>query len=168
MTRGVVPGVPLLQVGAGGFRLTVPPAVGDEVLLLFSRRSLDKLKAFGGSDVDPADTRIYHLADAVAVPCRMTFVSPWTGVRTDALTLGKDGGPQVHVTASDILLNGTDAVDPIADGTKVDAQLGALKTALASWVPVPGDGGLALKTILTTLFLTWPSATGASVGKVKP
>lgn len=165
---GVIPGVPLVQFGAGGMRITLPVTVGDTVLLVFCRRSLDKWKARGGDDVDPGDTRIHHYSDAVAIPGILPFSAPWTGVETDAMTLGKDGGIQIHITEDDILLGGAAATDPAADGTKVTAQLNALKTAINSWVPVPGDGGAALKTILTTLFATWPASVDAANLKVKP
>lgn len=42
------------------------------------------------------------------------------------------------------------------------ADLQALKSVFQSWTPVAGDGGAALKTLLTTLFTgppTWPAGT---------
>lgn len=45
----------------------------------------------------------------------------------------------------------------------VDAQLGAIATAFGAWVPVPMDGGAALKTIVAALIAGgWPVTTGSS------
>lgn len=50
--------------------------------------------------------------------------------------------------------------------TQTDADFNQLKATLSSWVPVPGDGGNALKVLLTALFATgWPTSTAAT--KVK-
>lgn len=62
----VLPGVPVIFPGAGGYRVKLPLAAGDVVLLVFSDRSLDKWKAVGG-EVDPIDLRQHHLSDAVAI-----------------------------------------------------------------------------------------------------
>ena len=66
----VIPGVPLVQLGAGGMRITFAPEVGDTVLLVFCRRSLDKWKARGGDDVDPGTDQCHKLRDQISVSFR--------------------------------------------------------------------------------------------------
>jgi hypothetical protein len=79
------------------------------------------------------------------------------------MTLGKDGGAQVTIKAAEIDLAGADSA--VARADLVDARLNALKTAISGWTPVPNDGGLALKTALTS-WLAGTSATGSSKVKV--
>jgi hypothetical protein len=160
----VITGVPVVQFGAGGMRITFPVEVGDTVLLVVCRRSLDKWKARGGEDVDPGDTRIYHYSDAVAIPGILPFSAPWTGVDTDAMTLGKDGGIQIHITEDNILLGGAAAVDDAADAQKVSAQLTALKAAILVGATSFVDGGTAFHAALSG----WPGSVAASNLKVKP
>ncbi len=169
---GVAVDVPVLFTGGGGgpgegFRQTYPVQPGDIALLLCSEASLDKWLE-RGDVVDPEDDRRHHLSDGIAIVGLRPAVSPWTGISADATTWGKDGGLQVHVTESDILLGGSAATDDVATAQKVGAQLDALASVFDAWVPVPGDGGAALKALLTTLLVTWPGATGSSAVKVKP
>jgi hypothetical protein len=102
----VITNVPVVFPGAGGFRLTFPVAAGDTVLLVFAERSLDQWLSSGGGEADPVDLRQHALSDAVAMPGLHTFTKPWTGASTSALTLGKDGGPQVEIDDIDIKLHG--------------------------------------------------------------
>src|SRR5262249_11851944 len=57
----VVPGVPVIFPGGGGFRITFPVAAGDTGLLVFSDRSLDRWLAGDGSEVDPVLLNQHHL-----------------------------------------------------------------------------------------------------------
>lgn len=110
----VVPNVPVVFPGAGGFRVTFPVQPGDTVLLVFSDRSLDVWQAKGG-EVDPVDLRRHHLADAVAIPGLRDLAHPLASAPTDRLSLGKDGGRTVEITNSDVILDG---------GTKSVARAG--------------------------------------------
>lgn len=149
----VVPNVPVSFPGAGGFRVTFPISIGDVVLLVFSEASLERWLQFGG-EVDPQDPRRFALSDAVAIP----GVRPFADVQaaaTDAVVIESNG--------SDVRLGTKTAAEALALASKVDAELTALKSVFAAWVPVPGDGGLVLKTALTTLIGTgWPHATASA------
>lgn len=80
-------------------------------------------------------------------------------------------GGTVRLTASTKVVVDTPLVelagnaDAVALASKVSTELTALKNAISAWVPVPGDGGAALKVALTTLFATWPASVAS--GKVK-
>ena len=71
------------------------------------------------------------------------------------------------IRASTLLeLGSSPATSFVSLASITDADLNQLKATLVSWTPVPGDGGTALKTLLTTLFSTgWPTSTAAT--KVK-
>lgn len=146
----IVTNVPVVFPGAGGFRMTFPVQNGDTVLLIFSEASIDRWLEAGG-DVEPGDTRRHHLADAIAVPGLHPKSKSWTGAEPGVVTIGSDVGP----------------ADFVALATKVATELNALKTAFNTWVPVPNDGGAALKAILTTLFSTWPGSVASGTVKIK-
>lgn len=163
----VLPNVPVLFPGAGGFRVTFPIQVGDTVLLVFSDRALDGWLERGG-EVDPQDGRKHHLTDAVAIPGLRPFVDAWTGLQADAMTLGAEGGAQVVITQDAVKLGGPTAAEAVALASKVAAELTALKSALNGWTPVPSDGGAALKVALSALFAAgWPSSVGSATVKAK-
>jgi hypothetical protein len=106
----VLPAVPVVFPGGGGYRATYPLAKGDTVLLVFAEASLDAWQPRGGV-VAPPDTRRHHLADCVAIAGLHDDAHAWTGAATDAATWGKDGGPQVVARSGGIELGG-DAANP--------------------------------------------------------
>ncbi len=79
----VIHSVPVVFPSGGGFRLTFPIAKDDYVLLCFSERAIDAWKSNGG-EVDPRDTRQFHIADAMAIPGLHPNTNVWTGAATDA------------------------------------------------------------------------------------
>lgn len=87
----VIPGVPVVFPGAGGFRITFPLAVGDTVLVVFTSSSIDRWLAVGG-EVDPGDDRRHDINDAVAIPGLRDFAHALTGVSTTAMQLTASGG----------------------------------------------------------------------------
>ncbi len=59
--------VPIIFPGAGGFILTMPIAVGDEVLVVFASRCIDAWWQSGG--IQPqAELRMHDLSDGFAFP----------------------------------------------------------------------------------------------------
>lgn len=88
----VIPSVPLVYPGGGGFVVTWPMTVGDEVLLVFSDDSLDKYLNIGGAaDIDPEDDRRHHLTDAVAI-AGIGSLGKATSVSSTAVQIGTNGG----------------------------------------------------------------------------
>lgn len=124
----VIVNVPVAFPGAGGFRITFPISLGDTVLLVFSDRSLDKWLDQGG-EVSPDDSRVHNLSDAVAYPGIRPFNAPWTGASTTNATVGKDGGPQIHLTGSEIQL-GAPATEALLKGTQWKAAFDTWRAAL--------------------------------------
>lgn len=63
--------VPIVFPGAGGFILTMPIAVDDEVLVVFASRCIDNWWQKG--DVQqPMEARMHDLSDAFAIPAPMS------------------------------------------------------------------------------------------------
>lgn len=61
-----IPAVPVVFAGGGGFAETWPVAPGDECLIVFSDRSLDRWFVTGAV-LDPRDIRSHDLSDAIAI-----------------------------------------------------------------------------------------------------
>jgi hypothetical protein len=164
----VVPSVPVLFPRSGAFFISLPLQVGDNVLLVFCDRSLDEF-VFGppGVEAEPDDFRTHDLSDAIAIPGVWPVARALTGAHPSNLAMGHDvpGGVQLHVDTSAVHLGAYPAADFVALASLVLGELNDLKTAINSWTPVPGDGGAALKTIFTTLFMTWPASVAAARAK---
>lgn len=85
----------------------------------------------------------------------------WNGVTTDSIIFEHPGDKSLNLTVKNgklVMLEGAEAM-VLGDSLKSDIQslidsVSQLQTDLSSWVPTPNDGGAALKTILTTGFLT--------------
>lgn len=76
----------------------------------------------------------------------------------------------LHGVCIPLVARGGQAVQFVALANLVDAQLAALKSAIAGWTPVPNDGGAALKAALTALFTgppVWPASTAATKVKAR-
>lgn len=149
-TPPVLNGIPVQFPAGGGMRLTFPIASGDTGLLVFSEQSLDIWKQTGGL-VDPVDLRRNHLSDAVFLPGVQASPTAWKNANPSIISIGSDNG----------------AADFAALASKVLSNLNALKTAINGWTPVPNDGGLALKTALSTLFATWPTSVASTTVEIK-
>lgn len=148
----VVTNVPVMFMSGGGFRLTLPVAVGDTVWLFFSEASLDKWLSQGG-EVDPVDYRRNALTDAVAFPGVRDFAHALASAPASTLSLGKDGGgPTIEITGSQIQAGGTQQLALFVDFTQVreflkeqfDTALGHKHTCSAagspSGPPIAGSG----------------------------
>ena len=60
--------VPIVFPSAGGFTITMPVAVGDEVLVMFASRCIDAWWQNGGVINPPMDYRMHDLSDGFAIP----------------------------------------------------------------------------------------------------
>lgn len=137
--RPTIGNVPVVWPTGGRFRISFPILPGDTGLLIYCDQSLDVWKS-GGGIVDPADFRLNDINDAVFIPGLHPNNKPWTTPSSVAIQIGQDGAAPDFVATL--------------------KALQALATVFTSWTPAAGDGGLALKTLLTTLITTnlWPAA----------
>lgn len=97
----VIPGVPIMFPGSGGFRLTCPISDGTlsiegstvpatTGLLIWADRSLDKWLSGSGKEVDPEADHQAGLQDAVFIPGLNPFGAPLDHVPTETMTIGSD------------------------------------------------------------------------------
>lgn len=128
----VLVNVPVQFPGGGKFRITFPIAAGDEGMAIFSESSLDVWLKEGG-EVDPLDDRRFHLSDAVFLPGIRSFKNALAEAPTDRMTLGVDGGLQLHISESGINIGSNEGAElaPIALGDSVTGYLG---TSLHTWL----------------------------------
>lgn len=136
---------PVMYPRSGPYAITFPIAVGSTVMLAFTSASLDRFLAIGGS-VDPEDPRRHTISDAVAYPGGHSFAgetAPSTSAPTNAMVM--------HAAA--LKLGGPGAVEDVA----FHSAIAALADVFDNWTPAAGDGGGALKTLLTALINSgWP------------
>ena len=129
----------------GGLGLFWPVAVDDEVLVVFPDGDINRAIAIPG------------VTSAQAKP-----PADWGN---DTIRIEGGADLDVEVVADGVRLGTSTATDPVALKSLVEAQLGALKTAITGAVVVAGDGGASLKSTLLAALASWPGNTGAS--KVK-
>jgi hypothetical protein len=73
----LVTNAPVIFPGTAAAAFDLPVAVGDEVLLVFSDRSIDLwMESAGTIPMDPRDNRLHDLSDAFAIPGVWTKKSP--------------------------------------------------------------------------------------------
>jgi hypothetical protein len=82
----VINDVPVLWPRAGQAIMHFPLTPADTVLLVFSERSIDRWKTFGGK-VDPKDPRKFTLSDAVAIPGCYPKTNPVAGLSSSKVTI---------------------------------------------------------------------------------
>jgi len=138
--------VPVLQLRAGGFSVTLPVASGDVGLLLCSDRSLDLWLESGGQ-TDPQSRRHHQLTDAVFLP----GLRHWDGVPSavagttpgsDLVISAEDGdsfvtltaGGDVKIKGSTVKLGNPTATAALALATLTDARVTALQAKLDSLI----------------------------------
>ena len=64
----IITGVPVVFPRTKTVGIKLPLKRGDSGVILFSERSLERWIASGGGEVDPEDTRKFHLSDGMFIP----------------------------------------------------------------------------------------------------
>jgi hypothetical protein len=133
----VIVNVPVMFPSAGGFHITFPVKAGDEdgdtVCVLCSEASLDKWLTQGGL-VDPIDPRRHHLSDAVAVLGLRDFAHALSDVPVDAMSMGKQGGPVIHIDGTKVKIGSAEEteLEPAGLGQSIQTALNNLANAIAT------------------------------------
>lgn len=89
--RPLIPDVPVYFPKGGGFSITHPIKKNDDVLLIFSERSLERWKNEAGV-VDPRDSRKFHLSDAFCFPTGGRDINTIPGAKENLLRIVNDKG----------------------------------------------------------------------------
>lgn len=83
--------VPVIFPAAGGYTLTFPITLGDECLVVFSSRCIDRWWLKGGIQLQN-DIRMHHLSDGFVIPGARSQPRVISGIATDATELRNDSG----------------------------------------------------------------------------
>lgn len=83
--------VPVVFPRAGGFILTLPIAVGDEVLVVFASRCIDSWWQNGGVGV-PMEMRMHDLSDGFAIPGPTSQPKKVSSISSTAAQLRNEAG----------------------------------------------------------------------------
>jgi hypothetical protein len=83
--------VPIVWPKAGGFCLTFPIAVGDEVLVVFGARCIDSWWQSGGVGA-PAEARMHDLSDGFAILAPTSQPKKISGVSSTSVQLRDNAG----------------------------------------------------------------------------
>lgn len=78
--------VPIVFPRTATSYIALPIKKGDVGLLVFSERSIDRYKTFGGAQ-DPQDTRKHSLSDGFFIPGGYPVTLPAVGIEADAIHL---------------------------------------------------------------------------------
>lgn len=90
--------VPVVFPCAGGIYLTLPIAVGDEVLVIFSSRCIDAWWQSGGIQM-PLEMRMHDLSDGFAIPGPRSQPNKISGISsTSAQLRTADGTAYIELT----------------------------------------------------------------------
>lgn len=131
--------VPIVWPRAGGFALTFPIAVGDEVLVVFGARCIDSWWQ-SGSVGAPAEARMHDLSDGFAILAPTSQPKKFTNVSSTNVQLrdtagttyveitpgGKArvvGASAIDIEAPTINLNGSSAVNVTAPTIALNGQV---------------------------------------------
>jgi len=127
--------VPVVFPRTKNFVVSFPIEEGDIVLLMFTERSIDKwLSTADGAITNPNDFLRHDLSNAVAIPGVYPFSQPITNFDNEALTIGQDGSTIVRVKKDLIELGTKGSTDKASLDSKVQIELKALRSTLASLV----------------------------------
>lgn len=139
----VLVAVPVVWPRGGGYRLHAPLAAGDGVLVIFPEASIDRWLDSGDAS-DPALPTRHGIDGAIAIPGLGFRGGRISSAPTDGMVVGKDGGPEIKITGSEVRAGGSAALAEAAD---VRAHLQAIESALTA---VAG-GGASTYVYATTL-----------------
>lgn len=187
----VIPGVPVVFLGAGGFRITCPISDGNLIIegntvpattgaAVFAQRSLDRWLSGSGQEVDPEIDHMHALTDAVFFPGLRPFGAALGSCPTDHMTVGADAGQQIHCHNSIVCIGDESGSQFIAMAQKVMDDFNDLKTHFdlienAINIPTvpncvngsPDPLWTTLKGIIAAHAYPTPGDVAATVGKVK-
>lgn len=111
----IIEDVPVQWPQGGGFRITCPLEVGDNVMLHFTMRGAMEVKnSDGKKPVTSLNKRLHSLPDAFAVPTTLTY-SSGKEIDSDALSVGSDS-MEIRITKEGSIELGKDAAEHVMLG----------------------------------------------------
>lgn len=132
--------VPVCAPRGATYFIQLPVFVGDTGLLIFSERSLDLWKVSTGAvSINPLDTRMHDLSDAVFIPGLYPITVPAVaknGAPDPTALIVNNGIGEIWVTKAGQFRLGTAAADFLKLTQQLAAAVTALNTAMATGGPI--------------------------------
>jgi hypothetical protein len=129
----ILPAVPCLFLGGGGWRVTFKPTPSDAGLLIVCTSDIASWLAGDGKEAEPKDAALHHPAHAVFIPGLTPFSASVPAAQEDAFVIGTDG-------AQELRLRSHTAVDHVTNDTLLQAELAAIALAMST-ATAPSGGG---------------------------
>jgi hypothetical protein len=153
--------VPIVFPSAGGFTLTLPLAVNDEVLVVFASRCIDAWWQSGGIQ-RPMETRMHDLSDGFAIPGPHSQPRVLSGISSTGAQLRNNAGTSYIEIAADgkIKLIAPAEIDITAPLVKVTGNLTVSGTIVATGaltgasIATSGAGGAVIAGSLSAASVT--------------
>jgi hypothetical protein len=117
--------VPICFPSAGGFLLTLPIVVGDEVLVIFASRCIDAWWQLGGVQ-PPLELRMHDLSDGFAIPGPRSTPRVAPAISSSAAQLRNNAGTiylEVNATGVKIMGNLTVVGEVTANGIPLSTHI---------------------------------------------
>lgn len=92
--------VPIVFPSAGGFTITFPVKVNDEVLVVFASRCIDSWWQSGGIG-EPMEARMHDLSDGFAIPGPKSLPNAISGISSTGVQIRNDAGTSYVEIAAD-------------------------------------------------------------------
>lgn len=150
--------VPLVWPRGGGFAITFPVAVGDEVLVMISDRCIDAWWQSGGIG-EPLEPRMHDLSDAFAILAPTSQPKRLTGVSSSSMQMRNEAGTAyIEITAAG-------NINIVAAGSISQTAVG-LMTFSAAGIGYTSTGGIPVTWSAAAIALTSTTLThnGKNVG----
>ena len=155
----LIPSVPVWFPRSKNYFLSLELSVGDPVILLICEKSIDEffMTSDGKTQIAPKDLRHHDLSDAIAIPGFFPISNPITDIIATGAAFGKLHGAQVRATGNAVEITSGGLPESVggyvAMANLILSMWLTLDTLIrTTWVPVPQDGGLALKTAYLAAF----------------
>lgn len=124
--------VPIVFPSAGGFTLTMPIAVGDEVLVIFASRCIDSWWQSGGIG-RPMEARMHDLSDGFAIPGPKSQPKKISGISSTGAQIRNDAGTTyIEISADGKIKLVSPTEVKITGNLKVSGEV----TAMSETIPI--------------------------------
>lgn len=125
--------VPILYPSGGGFTMTFPLDVGDEVLIVFSSRCIDAWWQLGGVQ-QAMEARMHDLSDGFAIPGPKSSPNTLDSISSSHLQIRTKDGTAYYQLSSAGLMNLVNATTDLGTMlTNLNSALSAFMTTLAAF-----------------------------------
>lgn len=137
--------VPIVFPSAGGFIITFPIKIGDEVLVSFSARCIDSWWQNGGIGI-PLEIRMHDLSDGFAIPGPKSLPNVISGISSTNLQIRNSAGTSfIEISSTGkISIVSPSEIDVTAPLVKVTGALTVTGALVAATLATAGTGSATI------------------------